>query len=66
MDHMVAALSKTFKSPVVDTIQSLPQHQQVSYRSTLGILSKTIGKDNTYNIFVQIFSFVLQCDLSEV
>lgn len=30
MDHMIAALSKTFKSPVVDTIQSLPQHQQVS------------------------------------
>lgn len=34
MDHMVAALSKTFKSPVVDTIQSLPQHQQVSYITT--------------------------------
>lgn len=31
MDHMAAALSKTFKSPVVETIQSLPQHQQVSY-----------------------------------
>ncbi|KAL1202016.1 Cell division control protein-like protein B [Cardamine amara subsp. amara] len=29
MDHMAAALSKTFKSPVVDTIQSLPQHQQI-------------------------------------
>ncbi|XP_010510455.1 PREDICTED: cell division control protein 6 homolog isoform X2 [Camelina sativa] len=29
MDHMLAALSKTFKSPVVDTIQSLPQHQQI-------------------------------------
>ncbi|KFK43057.1 hypothetical protein AALP_AA1G072700 [Arabis alpina] len=29
MDHMVAALSKTFKSPVVETIQSLPQHQQI-------------------------------------
>uniref|UniRef100_A0A0D3BTR7 Cell division control protein n=1 Tax=Brassica oleracea var. oleracea TaxID=109376 RepID=A0A0D3BTR7_BRAOL len=29
MDHMVAALAKTFKSPVVDTIQSLPQHQQI-------------------------------------
>jgi len=33
MDHMIAALSKTFKSPIVDTIQSLPQHQQVSYTS---------------------------------
>ncbi|KAH0853670.1 hypothetical protein HID58_092992, partial [Brassica napus] len=29
MDHMVAALAKTFKCPVVDTIQALPQHQQV-------------------------------------
>ncbi|VVB01841.1 unnamed protein product [Arabis nemorensis] len=29
MDHMVAALSKTFKSPVVDTMQTLPQHQQI-------------------------------------
>nr|AAK68875.1 cell division control protein 6 [Arabidopsis thaliana] len=29
MDHMIAALSKTFKSPIVDTIQSLPQHQQI-------------------------------------
>ncbi|CAH8385452.1 unnamed protein product [Eruca vesicaria subsp. sativa] len=29
IDHMVAALSKTYKSPVVDTIQSLPQHQQI-------------------------------------
>ena len=29
IDHMAAALSKTFKSPVVDTIQSLPQHQQI-------------------------------------
>ncbi|CAN8315298.1 unnamed protein product [Cochlearia groenlandica] len=27
--HMVAALAKTFKSPVVDTIRSLPQHQQI-------------------------------------
>ncbi|CAN8295171.1 unnamed protein product [Cochlearia groenlandica] len=29
MNHMIVALSKTFKSPVVDTIQSLPQHQQI-------------------------------------
>lgn len=27
---MVVALSKTYKSPIVDTIQSLPQHQQVT------------------------------------
>ncbi|KAK1270827.1 hypothetical protein QJS04_geneDACA007561 [Acorus gramineus] len=28
-DHMAMALSKAFKSPVVETIQSLPQHQQI-------------------------------------
>ncbi|KAL9228678.1 hypothetical protein vseg_004231 [Gypsophila vaccaria] len=27
--HMALALSKTYKSPVVETIQSLPQHQQI-------------------------------------
>ncbi|KAG2403059.1 Farnesyl pyrophosphate synthase [Vigna angularis] len=27
-DHMTRALSKTYRSPVVDTIQSLPHHQQ--------------------------------------
>ncbi|KAF6153542.1 hypothetical protein GIB67_027409 [Kingdonia uniflora] len=29
VDIMVIALSRTFQSPIVDTIQSLPQHQQV-------------------------------------
>ncbi|CAN1731390.1 Cell division control protein 6 homolog [Linum perenne] len=29
VDHMAAALSKAFASPLVDTIQSLPQHQQI-------------------------------------
>lgn len=29
IDHVAAALSKVYKSPVVDTIVSLPQHQQV-------------------------------------
>ncbi|KAK1265093.1 hypothetical protein QJS04_geneDACA011449 [Acorus gramineus] len=28
-DHMAVALSRAFKSPVVETIQSLPQHQQI-------------------------------------
>eukprot|EP01018_Ginkgo_biloba_P038609 Gb_30217 [translate_table: standard] len=28
LDHMASALAKTFRSAVVDTIQSLPQHQQ--------------------------------------
>ncbi|KAG5238333.1 cell division control protein [Salix suchowensis] len=29
IDHMAVALSKAFRSPIVDTIQSLPQHQQI-------------------------------------
>ncbi|KAG8662984.1 hypothetical protein MANES_01G163000v8 [Manihot esculenta] len=29
IDHMAVALSKAYKSPIVDTIQSLPQHQQI-------------------------------------
>ncbi|KAK9279784.1 hypothetical protein L1049_013466 [Liquidambar formosana] len=29
VDHMVVALSRTYRSPIVDTIQSLPQHQQI-------------------------------------
>lgn len=29
VDHMAVALSNTFKSPIVDTIKSLPQHQQI-------------------------------------
>ncbi|XP_061340641.1 cell division control protein 6 homolog B-like [Gastrolobium bilobum] len=29
VDHMALALSKTYRSPVVDTIQSLPHHQQI-------------------------------------
>ncbi|KAF5197286.1 Cell division control protein 6-like protein, partial [Thalictrum thalictroides] len=29
VDHMALALSRTFKSTIVDIIQSLPQHQQI-------------------------------------
>ncbi|XP_057831585.2 cell division control protein 6 homolog B [Cryptomeria japonica] len=29
IDHMARALARTFRSAVVDTIQSLPQHQQI-------------------------------------
>ncbi|PSS14206.1 Cell division control protein 6 B like [Actinidia chinensis var. chinensis] len=29
VEHMAIALSKTYRSPIVDTIQSLPQHQQI-------------------------------------
>ncbi|CAL5388544.1 unnamed protein product [Camellia sinensis] len=31
VDHMAIALSKTYRSPIMDTVQSLPQHQQLNY-----------------------------------
>ncbi|KAF5757046.1 hypothetical protein HanRHA438_Chr17g0832001 [Helianthus annuus] len=31
VDHVAIALSRAYKSPIVDTIQSLPQHQQVPF-----------------------------------
>ncbi|XP_024025069.1 cell division control protein 6 homolog B [Morus notabilis] len=51
IDHMAVALSKTFKSPVVDTIQSLPQHQQIILCSAVklfrgGKKDTTIGELN--------------------
>ncbi|KAL6505238.1 AAA ATPase [Orobanche gracilis] len=45
VDHVAAALSKTFKSPVVDTIQSLPQHQQIILCSAVKLFRK--GKKDT-------------------
>lgn len=39
IDHMALALSKTYRSPVVDTIQSLPQHQQVILLSIMCYLA---------------------------
>ncbi|KAA8543751.1 hypothetical protein F0562_022072 [Nyssa sinensis] len=45
VDHMAVALSKTYRSPIVDTIQSLPQHQQLfrggKKDATIGELSKS-------------------------
>ncbi|KAK7387221.1 hypothetical protein VNO78_27826 [Psophocarpus tetragonolobus] len=34
-DHMARALAKTYRSPVVDTIQSLPHHQQIVLCSSM-------------------------------
>ncbi|CAL5388536.1 unnamed protein product [Camellia sinensis] len=41
VDHMAIALSKTYRSPIMDTIQSLPQHQQLS-KSYLDICKLTL------------------------
>ncbi|KAI4306626.1 hypothetical protein L6164_029887 [Bauhinia variegata] len=35
IDHMTRALSKTYRSPLVDTIQSLPHHQQIILCSSM-------------------------------
>ncbi|XVE79431.1 hypothetical protein DITRI_Ditri14bG0058100 [Diplodiscus trichospermus] len=51
IDHMALALSKTFRSPVVDTMQSLPQHQQIILCSAVkffrgGKKDTTVGELN--------------------
>ncbi|KAB1227731.1 hypothetical protein CJ030_MR1G028878 [Morella rubra] len=45
LDHMAVALSKTYKSPIVDTIQSLPQHQQIALCSAVKLFRG--GKKDT-------------------
>ncbi|XVF19896.1 hypothetical protein REPUB_Repub11eG0151000 [Reevesia pubescens] len=55
IDHMVLALSKTFRSPIVDNIQSLPQHQQITLCSAAkffrrGKKDTTVGELNKYYI----------------
>ena len=63
MDHMVAALAKTFKCPVVDTIQALPQHQQVSYITVDLLISGTSGSQILTCLHHASLAFVFQCDL---
>ncbi|KAE8705617.1 Cell division control protein 6-like protein [Hibiscus syriacus] len=51
IDHMALALAKTFRSRIVDTIQSLPQHQQIILCSAVkyfrgGKKDTTIGELN--------------------
>ncbi|KAF9623146.1 hypothetical protein IFM89_037727, partial [Coptis chinensis] len=46
VDHMTLALSRTFKSTMVDTIQSLPQHQQIVLCSMVKLFRGT-KKDTT-------------------
>ncbi|GAV74460.1 Cdc6_C domain-containing protein [Cephalotus follicularis] len=51
VDHMAVALSKTFKSPIVETIQSLPKHQQIILCSAVkffrgGKKDTTVGELN--------------------
>lgn len=53
IDHVAAALSKTFKSPAVDIIQSLPQHQQIILCSAVklfrsGKKDTTVGELNKF------------------
>ncbi|KAJ0902192.1 putative Cell division protein Cdc6/18 [Helianthus annuus] len=55
VDHMAIALSRAYKSPIVDTIQSLPQHQQIVLCSVVKLFRKgkkdtTIGELNKFYI----------------
>ncbi|XP_071737922.1 cell division control protein 6 homolog B-like [Rutidosis leptorrhynchoides] len=45
VDHMAIALSRAYKLPIVDTIQSLPQHQQIVLCSAVKLFRK--GKKDT-------------------
>ncbi|XP_057954707.1 cell division control protein 6 homolog B isoform X2 [Malania oleifera] len=53
VDHMALALSKTYRSPTVDTIQSLPQHQQIILCSSVKLFrgakkDATMGELNKF------------------
>ncbi|XP_041996892.1 cell division control protein 6 homolog B-like isoform X2 [Salvia splendens] len=55
--HVAAALSKVYKSPVVDTIISLPQHQQIILCSAVKLFREgkkgtTLGELNKYYVDV--------------
>ncbi|KAK1412765.1 hypothetical protein QVD17_34263 [Tagetes erecta] len=55
VDHMAIALSRAYKSPIVDTIQCLPQHQQIILCSAVKLFRKgkkdtTIGELNKFYI----------------
>ncbi|XP_057805086.1 cell division control protein 6 homolog B-like isoform X2 [Salvia miltiorrhiza] len=57
IDHVAAALSKVYKSPVVDIIISLPQHQQIILCSAVklfrgGKKDTTLGELNKYYVDV--------------
>ncbi|KAI8523606.1 hypothetical protein RHMOL_Rhmol13G0087300 [Rhododendron molle] len=45
VDHMAVALSKTYRSPIVEIIQSLPQHQQIVLCSAVKLFRR--GKKDT-------------------
>ncbi|XP_042045044.1 cell division control protein 6 homolog B-like [Salvia splendens] len=55
--HVAAALSKVYKSPVIDTIISLPQHQQIILCSAVKLFREgkkgtTLGELNKYYVDV--------------
>ncbi|KAF5939598.1 hypothetical protein HYC85_023857 [Camellia sinensis] len=45
VNHMAVALSKTYRSPILGTIQSLPQHQQIILCSAVKLFCR--GKKDT-------------------
>ncbi|KAF3787946.1 Cell division control 6-like protein B [Nymphaea thermarum] len=56
IDHMANALSKTFKSPVVSTIQSLPLHQQMILCSAVksSSIKRNISEPELYKSYSEL------------
>ncbi|KAL2332926.1 hypothetical protein Fmac_014139 [Flemingia macrophylla] len=60
-DHMSLSLSKTYRSPVVDTIQALPHHQQIILCSSM---KRFLGARRDINLGELYKSYVELCKSS--
>ncbi|KDP46516.1 hypothetical protein JCGZ_08488 [Jatropha curcas] len=70
IDHMAVALSKAYRSPIVDTIQSLPQHQQIILCAAVkffrgGKKDTIVGELNKYYIDVCKSTMIPPVGISE-
>ncbi|XP_035843009.1 cell division control protein 6 homolog B isoform X3 [Helianthus annuus] len=71
VDHMAIALSRAYKSPIVDTIQSLPQHQRIVLCSVVKLFRKgkkdtTIGELNKFSIDISKSTFIPPVGIMEL
>ncbi|CAL5386465.1 unnamed protein product [Camellia sinensis] len=51
VDHMAIALSKTYRSPIMDTVQSLPQHQQILLCSAVKLFRGVFSLASDFTLF---------------